>query len=92
MPAPARRSLRLPDGRRLDRLELGDPAGRPLLYCHGGFSAASDAVHLDGLGRELGVRVVAPDRPGVAGSARQPGRRLLDWPADAAALADALGI
>ncbi|NLT07286.1 MAG: alpha/beta fold hydrolase, partial [Solirubrobacterales bacterium] len=42
--------------------------------------------------RELGVRVVAPDRPGVAGSARQPGRRLLDWPADAAALADALGI
>jgi len=92
MPALARHSVRLPDGRRLDHAELGDSGGRPLLHCHGGFSCASDAAFLDGLARELGVRIVAADRPGIAGSTRLAGRRLLDWPADAAALADALGI
>ena len=34
----------------------------------------------------------SPDRPGIGLSTFQPGRRLLDWPADVAALADALGI
>ncbi|MGH7860058.1 MAG: alpha/beta fold hydrolase, partial [Candidatus Binatia bacterium] len=38
------------------------------------------------------VRVVSPDRPGYGGSGPQPNRTMSDWPADVAALADALGI
>jgi pimeloyl-ACP methyl ester carboxylesterase len=36
--------------------------------------------------------VVAIDRPGFGRSTYQRRRRLLDWPADVAALADELGI
>jgi pimeloyl-ACP methyl ester carboxylesterase len=36
--------------------------------------------------------VLAVDRPGIGGSDHQPGRSVLDWPHDAAALADALTI
>jgi pimeloyl-ACP methyl ester carboxylesterase len=39
-----------------------------------------------------GIRVVSPDRPAYGGSSPQPGRSMLDWPSDVAALADALGI
>jgi pimeloyl-ACP methyl ester carboxylesterase len=38
------------------------------------------------------VRLIAPDRPGLGRSSRQPGRGLADWPDDVRALADALGI
>ena len=38
------------------------------------------------------MRLVSPDRPGIGLSTYQPGRRLLDWPADVGALVDALGI
>ena len=41
---------------------------------------------------DLGVRLLSPDRPGIGLSTFQPGRRLLDWPADVAAMTDALGI
>ena len=30
----------------------------------------------------MGVRLISPDRPGMGLSTYQPGRRLLDWPAD----------
>ena len=39
-----------------------------------------------------GVRLLTVERPGVGRSSRQPGRRLLDWPADVTALADQLGL
>jgi pimeloyl-ACP methyl ester carboxylesterase len=39
-----------------------------------------------------GARVVHPERPGFGLSAPAPHRRLLDWPRDVAACADALGI
>ena len=42
--------------------------------------------------RELGVRLIAPDRPGFGLSDFQPQRRLLDWPKDVEELADALNL
>lgn len=42
--------------------------------------------------RELGVRLIAVDRPGIGISDALPGRRLLDWPLDVAQLADMLAI
>jgi pimeloyl-ACP methyl ester carboxylesterase len=42
--------------------------------------------------RKHGLRVIAPDRPGMGGSDFQAGRGFSDWPADVVALADSLGI
>jgi pimeloyl-ACP methyl ester carboxylesterase len=41
--------------------------------------------------RELGLRVVAPDRPGTGGTDPRRLRRLADWAEDAALVLDALG-
>ena len=82
--------LRLPDGRRLAYAEYGDPRGRPLIYNHGLLSSRFEAVFADGAARRLGLRLIAVDRPGCGGSDPLPGRRLLDWPWDVAALAAAL--
>ena len=40
---------------------------------------------------ELGIRLVAPDRPGFGGSTAAAQRDIADWPADHAALLDGLG-
>jgi len=40
----------------------------------------------------LGILLVTIDRPGVGLSDPQPGRRLLDWPANVVAVADQLGL
>ena len=91
-PPPPGRSVRLGDGRRLGYLELGGGDGIPVLWCHGGLSSRLDAIPAGPEARALGVRLIAPDRPGVGSSDRLPGRRLLDWPADATGLMDALEI
>jgi pimeloyl-ACP methyl ester carboxylesterase len=85
-------SIRLPDGRSLSYYDLGDPQGRPVLLFHGSPGAAIGWLFADGPARELGVRAIAPDRPGIGASSFQARRRLLDYPDDVAALADQLGI
>jgi pimeloyl-ACP methyl ester carboxylesterase len=87
----AEHSILLPDGRRLAYAEFGDSQGWPLIYCHGFPSSRLEAGLLNEAARRHGVRVIAPDRPGSGRSEVQPGRRLLDWPSDVAALADVLG-
>ncbi len=84
--------IRLPDGRHLGYAEYGDPAGWPLLNCHGGLTGRLDVESADGAARQVGVRIVSPDRPGIGLSDRQPGRTIGQWPADAAVLADHLGL
>ncbi|HUG47412.1 MAG TPA: alpha/beta hydrolase [Candidatus Limnocylindria bacterium] len=86
------RLLHLRDGRRLGYAEYGDPAGSPLIYFHGLGSTRVTCPPDDGSARDLGVRLVAVDRPGVGLSDPQPGRRLLDWPMDVLQLADQLDI
>ena len=44
------------------------------------------------LAAEQGIRLVAPDRPGFGGSTPAPAHGIADWPADHAALLDALGV
>jgi pimeloyl-ACP methyl ester carboxylesterase len=84
--------LTLRDGRRLGYAEFGAPDGRPVIYCHG-FPASRLEMRL---GHEAaarsGIRLIAPDRPGYGLSDFQPGRRISDWPRDAAELADALAL
>ncbi len=82
----------LADGRELAYEEYGDPAGVPVLSFHGGLSSRLDAAPAHEAAVLMGVRLLSPDRPGIGRSTMQPGRRLLDWPADVTQLADALGL
>jgi hypothetical protein len=83
--------LTLPDARRLAWAEYGDAASSPLLYLHGTRSCSAEPAAF-GVARRRGMRVIAPERPGMGGSGFQPGRRLVDWPTDLTALADHLGV
>ena len=42
--------------------------------------------------RELGIRVISPDRPGISGSTLQHDRKLADWPHVLERVVDQLGI
>lgn len=89
---PRTSTIRLRDGRRLAFAEWGDPGGLPVIHHHG--TPGSRLEHQGALEvyRAAGVRVVTPDRPGYGLSDPLPGRTLLDWPADVAELAAALGL
>ncbi len=84
--------ITLPGNRRLGFAEYGDPRGVVVMSFHGGLSSRLDAEPMDEAAKSLGVRIISPDRPGIGLSDFQPGRVLLDWPADVGALADALGV
>ena len=84
------KTIRLPDGRQLGYAEYGDPKGMPLLFFHGTPGSRLRLSHIDHLARDLGVRVVAPERPGLGLSDFQPKRTLLDWVHDVEVLADRL--
>jgi pimeloyl-ACP methyl ester carboxylesterase len=82
----------LPDGRTMAYTDLGAPDGLLVLYFHGAPTSRLDVVGLDDEFAGLGLRCVAPDRPGYGGSSPQPGRRIEDWPRDVAALLDVLHV
>ena len=91
-PAPAPRYWQASSGRMLAWNEYGDPAGRPMLYFHGWPSSRLQGRLVHHLARERGLRVIAPDRPGIGRSTYEPGRRLESWPQLMADFADFLGI
>ena len=61
-------SMVVPDGRALAYSECGAPGGVPIMYCHGGPGSRLDLVWFDRTFADLGVRVIAADRPGYGGS------------------------
>jgi pimeloyl-ACP methyl ester carboxylesterase len=82
---------KLADGRELAFAEYGEPLGKPLFFFHG--APGSRLFHPpDEITRRKGVRLICVDRPGYGGSTFQPGRTILDWAKDVAALADKLDI
>jgi len=86
------RTVSLPDGRDLGYADCGDPEGDPLVVFHGFPNSRVFGALFDAAGREHGLRILAPERPGFGVSDPDPGRRLLDWPDDYAAFLDAVGI
>ncbi len=72
--------LALKEGGSLAYAEYGDPNGIPVLFFHGWPSSKTMAQLTDRAARELGVRIISPDRPGICESAFQAERTLLDWP------------
>ena len=83
--------VQLSDGRKIGYQEYGDQKGHPVFFFHGWIGSRLDFGPNDDIARELGMRVIAVDRPGCGSSDFQPDRRLLDWPADVSEIADALG-
>ncbi|GME56003.1 Alpha beta hydrolase fold protein [Neofusicoccum parvum] len=85
--------LHLPLGRTLSYATYGSalPTAPTILYFHGFPASHAEAAlyHLAALHR--GVRIVAPDRPGMGASSFAADRAIADWPRDALALADAVG-
>ncbi|MCL5996723.1 MAG: alpha/beta hydrolase [Chloroflexi bacterium] len=62
--SPSRnRTIRLKDGRTLGYAEFGAPGDRPIFLFHGNPGSRLDATL--GAVEQPGIRVIAPDRPGV---------------------------
>ena len=83
--------ISLHDGRTLACAESGASGGTPVFFFHGTPGSRLFRPPDEVTGR-LGVRLICAERPGYGQSTFQPGRRIVDWPADVAALADALGL
>lgn len=82
-------------GRRLAYAQFGNQAGpwrATILHHHFSGSCRLEAVALARMARIRHVRVIAIDRPGTGKSDPADGRRLADWPTDAFAVLDALGV
>jgi pimeloyl-ACP methyl ester carboxylesterase len=86
------RIISLPDGRRLSYAEYGDPTGQPLFFFHGFPGSRYDGASTGQVAAGMGLRVIAPDRPGMGYSDFKPQRKLLDWPDDVCFLADSLSL
>ena len=86
--------LALGDGRGMSWAEYGGERDPAVLYVHGTPSCHLEpwAFVLDRAAADAGVRLIAPDRPGMGGSDFQSGRRVIDWPADVAALVEHLAL
>jgi pimeloyl-ACP methyl ester carboxylesterase len=83
----------LRDGRRLSYTEYGAADGSPVLYCHGNPGSRLDLGLFDeNVLKQYGLRMIAPDRPGIGQSDFLPARKIVDWPVDVTELADSLRI
>jgi pimeloyl-ACP methyl ester carboxylesterase len=70
----------------------GDPDGVPVLLCHGLADSRLSAHGLRPAALELGLRIIAPDRPGTGGTDLRRLRRVVDWVQDAALVLDRLQV
>jgi pimeloyl-ACP methyl ester carboxylesterase len=84
------RRFRLRNGRWLAYSQYGASRGKPILYFHGWPGSRLEARVADQTAKEFNATLIAIDRPGFGMSDFQPGRAILDWPADVSEIADAL--
>src|SRR5213596_1410026 len=86
------RLIQLGNGGQIAFEEYGDPTGNPVVFCHGWPSSRTMAQLTDDSARQLRVRIISPDRPGISGSSFQRNRKLLEWPPIVDRLVDHLGV
>jgi len=84
--------VELRDGRAIGFADWGDPTGAPVIHLHGTPGSRLTFDYADEPARALGIRVIAPDRPGIGLSSPRPAYTLEDVATDVADLADALGL
>lgn len=85
-------TLILTDNRQMAYAEYGSPSGIPLIAFHGmpGSRMAMKVFHEVAL--KVGVRIIAPDRPGCGLSTPNPSGTLANYPQDIKELCDKLSI
>src|SRR5438128_11172917 len=86
------RLIQLGNGGQIAFEEYGDPTGTPVVFCRGWPSSRTMAQLTDDSARQLCIRIISPDRPGISGSSFQPNRKLLEWPPIVERLVDHLGV
>ncbi|UCF98310.1 MAG: alpha/beta hydrolase [Spirochaetaceae bacterium] len=84
--------IKLKYGRTLAYAEYGNPEGKPILEFHGNPSSRLGSELFDEAAKEMGIRVIGIDRPGMGFSDYRNGRNLPDWPEDLLELVEALAI
>ncbi|HLW35591.1 MAG TPA: alpha/beta hydrolase [Chthoniobacterales bacterium] len=82
----------LRSGGQLAFVEYGAPHGEPVFFFHGWPSSRTMAELTDSAARELNLRIISADRPGICDSSFQPNRQLIDWPDVLQQFADHLGV
>ncbi len=92
MADPAPQLFSLAGGRSVAVAEYGVATGAPVFFCHGWPSSRTMAQLTDAAARDLGLRIISPDRPGIRDSSFHAERKLLDWPPLLGELADRLGL
>jgi len=80
------------DGSAIAVTVAGEPQGAPVLLCHGLADSRLSAHWFAGAARDLGMRVIAPDRPGSGRTDHRYLPRVVDWAQEAALVLDALQI
>jgi pimeloyl-ACP methyl ester carboxylesterase len=72
--------------------EYGDAGGKPIFYFHGFAGSRLQIPPSDELGKKLGLRIIAVDRPGMGLSSPIPRQTLLEYGQCFGELANALGL
>jgi pimeloyl-ACP methyl ester carboxylesterase len=80
------------DGSAIEVQVVGEPSGTPVLFCHGLADSRLSARWFARAAAELGLCVIAPDRPGTGGTDPRRLSVLADWTEDAMLVLDALGV
>lgn len=78
------------DGRRLEVTEYGDRAGHPAFFFHGLIGSHHQASYISEEAARIGLRIIAPNRPGVGRSDFVERKSALESVADVVDVAKAL--
>ena len=84
--------FRLRDGRRLEVREYGDPSGHPAFFFHGLIGSHHQASLISEPAGRRGLRIIAPNRPGVGRSEFVARKTPLEAVDDVEDLARSLGL
>src|SRR5258708_6108782 len=82
--------LRQGDGSEIAVEVAGEHDAAPVLFCHGLADSRLSAYWFAQAAAELGLRVIAPDRPATGGTDPRRLSRLADWAEDATPVLDAV--
>lgn len=86
------RLFRLSDNRFLEYAEFGDPKGMPVMFFHGFMGSCQQAVLAHANALEEGLRIIAPNRPGIGRSSPADFKTMTEYVPDIEELADSLGL
>lgn len=86
----------LPNARKIGYAQYGDLKGKPVIVLHGILGSRLENWLLDGDAKELGLRIIGIERPGMGLSTPDPrplkDKKVLDHAKDVEALAEHLGL